>query len=44
MVEVYVTLIIAGRRTFDEVPTFLQEAVEADLIAIGLEELLIVEL
>lgn len=36
IVTVYVTLIIAGRRTFEQVPANLQDAVEADLLAQGL--------
>lgn len=37
MVAVYVTLIVSGRRTFDQVPKSLQEAVRADLAAMGLD-------
>lgn len=36
IVTVYVTLIIAGRRTFEQVPASLQDAVESDLLAQGL--------
>ncbi|WP_217595498.1 CD1375 family protein [Cohnella sp. GbtcB17] len=36
IVTVYVTLILAGRRTFDQVPATLQPAVEADLASTGL--------
>lgn len=36
IVTVYVTLILAGRRTFAQVPTTLQPAVEADLASMGL--------
>jgi hypothetical protein len=36
MVDVYVALIINGRRTFSQVPTILQPAVEAELAALGL--------
>jgi hypothetical protein len=38
MVFVYVTLIIHSRRTFDQVPDILKEAVKAELLAIGLDE------
>ena len=38
MVSVYVTLIIAGRRKFSQVPKNLQPAVKADLEAMGLDE------
>ena len=38
MVFVYVTLIIHGRRTFEQVPDTLKEAVRAELLAIGLDE------
>ena len=38
IVSVYVTLIIAGRRTFAKVPKNLQPAVKADLEAMGLDE------
>lgn len=36
IVDVYVALIIAGRRTFAQVPATLQPAVEAELAALGL--------
>lgn len=36
MVVVYCTLIIAGRRSFEQVPVNLQPAVEAELFAMGL--------
>lgn len=36
-VDMYVALIIAKRRTIDQVPAHLQEAVLADLAAIGLD-------
>lgn len=36
IVDVYVALIIAGRRTFDQVPEVLKPAVEAELAALGL--------
>lgn len=38
MVTIYVTLIVAGRRTFDQVPKALKEVVKADLEAMGLDE------
>jgi hypothetical protein len=38
MVDMYVALIIAGRRTFAQVPAKYQEAVRADLLALGLDE------
>ena len=38
IVSVYVTLIIAGRRKFAQVPKNLQSAVKADLEAMGLDE------
>lgn len=38
MVSLYVALIIAGRRTFDNVPAKLQSAVKKDLMALGLNE------
>mgnify|MGYP003450160600 CR=1 FL=1 len=38
MVTIYVTLIVAGRRTFDQVPKALKELVKADLAAMGLNE------
>lgn len=36
IVTVYVTLILAGRRTFAQVPASLQPAVEQDLASMGL--------
>ena len=36
LVDVYVALIIAGRRTFAQVPATLQPAVETELAALGL--------
>lgn len=36
MVDIYVALIINGRRTFAQVPLNLQPAVEAELTALGL--------
>ena len=38
IVSVYVTLIVAGRRTFAQVPKNLQPAVKSDLEAMGLDE------
>lgn len=38
MVDLYVALIIAGRRTIDRVPAKFKEAVIADLNALGLDE------
>ncbi len=38
MVDLYVALIINGRRTFDKVPAKFKEAVRADLEALGLDE------
>ena len=38
MVALYVALIIAGRRTFNQVPAKFKAAVTADLEAIGLDE------
>lgn len=38
MVTIYITLIVAGRRTFAQVPKALKEAVKADLEAMGLDE------
>ena len=38
MVTIYVTLIVAGRRTFGQVPKALKELVKADLEAMGLDE------
>lgn len=37
MIDMYVALIIAGRRTLPQVPTTFRGAVEADLNAIGLD-------
>ena len=39
MVIVYVALIIAGRKTYAQVPAILKEAVKEELIALDLEEL-----
>jgi len=38
MVDLYVALIIAGRRTLNSVPARFQTAVKADLDAVGLTE------
>jgi hypothetical protein len=38
MVDLYVALIIAGRRTFAQVPDRYKDAVRADLLALGLDE------
>jgi hypothetical protein len=38
MVDLYCALIIAGRRTFNQVPIRYQDAVRADLLALGLDE------
>lgn len=38
MIDMYVALIIAGRRTFAQVPVKYQDAVRADLLALGLDE------
>lgn len=38
MVTIYITLIVAGRRTFAQVPKTLKEAVKSDLEAMGLDE------
>ena len=38
MADLYVALIIAGRRTIDQVPAKFREAVIADLNALGLDE------
>ena len=38
MVDMYVALIMAGRRTFDRVPAKFQDAAKADLLALGLDE------
>lgn len=38
MVDLYVALIIAGRRKFSQVPTRYQEAVREELLALGLDE------
>mgnify|MGYP007111630764 CR=1 FL=1 len=38
MIDLYVCLIINGRRTFTQVPSKFQAAVKADLAALGLDE------
>jgi hypothetical protein len=38
MVALYVALIIAGRRTFNQVPAKFKAAVKDDLEALGLDE------
>ena len=38
MVDLYVALIIAGRRSLNSVPARFQTAVKADLDAVGLTE------
>lgn len=38
MVDIYVTLIVTGRRIFKQVPKNLQSLVKADLEAMGLDE------
>lgn len=38
MVDLYVALIIAGRRKFTSVPARFKAAVKADLEALGLDE------
>lgn len=37
MVDMYVALIIAGRRTLSQVPVTFRSAVQADLYALGLD-------
>lgn len=39
MVTVYVALIIAGRKTFEQVPAILKDKVKAELIALDLGDL-----
>lgn len=39
MVIVYVALIIAGRKTYSQVPAILKDSVKEELIALDLEEL-----
>ena len=38
MVDIFVTLIVYGERTFADVPVSLQPAVKATLLAMGLDE------
>lgn len=38
MVDLFVTLIVYGRRSFDKVPTGLQDAVKKELTGMGLDE------
>lgn len=38
MIDMYVALIIAGRRTFAQVPVKYQEGVHLDLLALGLDD------
>lgn len=38
MVDLYVVLIINGRRTFEQVPDRLKEAVREELLSLGLDE------
>lgn len=38
LIALYVALIIAGRRTFNQVPAKFKAAVKADLEALGLDE------
>lgn len=38
MVDLYVALIIAGRRPFEKVPAKFKDDVRADLAALGLDE------
>ena len=38
MVDLYLALVINGRRTIDQVPVKFREAVKQDLIALGLDE------
>ena len=39
MVVVYVALIVAGRKTYAQVPAILKDAVKAELVALDLAEL-----
>lgn len=41
MVVVYVALIVAGRKTFAQVPSILKDKVKAELIALDLGDLAI---
>ena len=38
MIELYYQLVKAGKRTIEQVPERYQEAVKADLLALGLDE------
>lgn len=38
MVDLYVALIVSGRRSFSQVPSRYQDAVRDDLAALGLDE------
>lgn len=38
MIDLYVALIIAGKRPFSKVPARYQEAVREELLALGLDE------
>lgn len=38
VIDLYVALIIAGRRTINQVPARYRETVRADLAALGLDE------
>ncbi|WP_169738614.1 CD1375 family protein [Desulfofalx alkaliphila] len=38
VIDLYIALIIAGRRTIDQVPSRYRDAVIADLAALGLDE------
>jgi len=38
MVDLYIALILAGRRTFSQVPAKFKDAVRTDLLALGLDE------
>ena len=38
MVDMYIALILAGRRTFAQVPVKYQPEVHADLLALGLDD------
>jgi len=38
MVDMYIALIMAGRRTFSQVPVKYQPAVHEDLLALGLDD------
>lgn len=38
MIDLYIALILAGRRTFSQVPVKFKDAVKADLLALGLDE------